>query len=130
MLCRIKGLSGSFVVYMQAINEDQEKELDKHEATSIMIDSNTILPVNKEVIYCYGEVDPNNKEDAAAIERFNLIDSNGNSIHCSFNYDLGNATYTDRPKFFTTTNPLLYWKYAYTMIGKPERIIVYKVKVY
>lgn len=129
MLCRIKGLSGSFIVYMQAINEDQEKELDKYERTTIMVDSNTILPVSKELIYCYGEVNPDNKQDADAINRFNLIEPNGNNVHSTFDYELGIATYDKVPKFFTTTNPLLYWKYAYTIIGKPERIIVYKVKV-
>ena len=131
MLCRIKGLSGTFAVFMQGITANEENQLDKYEKATLRIDSTSTVDVNREIIYCYGEVNPFNDEDVLGIRKFNLVGDNGSTIHSNFNYEQGIALYEGAtPKFYSTTDPVLFWRYAYTLIGKPERIIVYKVKVY
>lgn len=131
MLCRIKGLSGNYAVYMQPITAKDEKELDETERLSLQVDASTVVDINREIVYCYGEVDINNEEDILGIRKFNLVNNDGNTIHSNFDYETGVAYYEgSTPKFYTTTDPVLNWKYAYTLIGKPERVIVYKVKIY
>lgn len=129
LINRVKTVAGSWNVYMQEITERQEKDLDHYEHTHIDTvegDKN----ISRELIYCYGEVNPDNQEDINYIKKFNLVNPDGSNIHSNFNYETGEVEYENIPKFYHTFDPVLWWKYNYTMLGKPKRIIVYKIKVH
>lgn len=130
LMCRTKTVAGTFAVYMQPISESQEHELDTKERVYIRLDEDNGFTVSRDVIYAYGEVNPDAKEDSDIIKKLNLVDSDGSTIHSQFNYEKGIANYENVPKFYTTTDTNLWWKYCYTIVGKPKRIIVYKVKLY
>lgn len=132
-MCRINKGKEIYAVYIQPLSESQEHELDTKEQVFIRTNkSDDGFVVKRENIYCYGEIDLSNDEDIAAIERFNLINSDGASIHSNFNYELGIATYnaSENPKFYNTHDHILWYKYCYTIIGKPKRVIIYKTKIY
>lgn len=123
ILCRIEDNGTSFVV-ITLINEKDEKQLDDN--GYIYIDNNKI---DKRDIYCYGEINLLSQDDIEYIRKFNLIDShNGGNIHSNFNYEKGIATYEGVVKTYPIFNAIDWFKYNYCLIGKPERIIIYKCK--
>lgn len=123
-LCITKGISGTKVTIMRPITESQEKEIDDYE--KCVIDGNSI---GRADIYIYGEVNLDSPDDIAAINKFKLIndDNTGSSMHSNFDYEKGEVEYETMPKFHPTWNAVEWFKYNYCMIGKPERIIVYRI---
>ena len=111
---------------MQSITERQEAKLDEEKSINLVVDGNTIK-VSKESIYCYGEINSNNEDDARAIIRFNLVNEDGTCVHSNINEQYQTVK---PPKFVFSTNPLLVWDYSYTLVGRPKRIIVYRQQVY
>ena len=111
---------------MQEITEQQEAKLDE-EKCIILVVGDDILNVSKDSIYCYGEVNSSNEEDARAIIKFNLTNEEGTCIHSNINEQYRTAK---PPTFVFSTNPLLVWNYAYTLVGRPKRVIVYRQQVY
>lgn len=130
MLCRIDGLKGKFNVFIESITKEQEERIDKSELYKgnkeyIRADGTII---NGNSIYMYGEVDLSNDDDLDIIEKFNLVDDNS-IIYSNFNYDKGIATTVDyKIKTYNTWNPIKWFTYCHCLIGKPKRIIVYKVR--
>lgn len=126
----IKGKS--FIVMMESITEKEEERIDKSSKYYGEIrhvkDDGTIISAKD--IYLYGEVDFNKEDDLLNIERFNLIDNNieaRNLIYANFNFDKGSfKTVNGVAKTYPTWNPILWFMYNYVLIGKPERIIVYR----
>ena len=130
-LCRINDIKTKFItVIMESITEEQEAHLDrtakKEGALKFYHPDGFVIEAKH--IYLYGEVDFDNSEDIKNIERFNLINNEeGNFIHSNFDYDKGIAISTElKFKEYPTWNPVLWFKYCYCIIGKPQRIIVYK----
>lgn len=116
---------------MEPITEEQELRIDKsvkyYEAIQFERKDGVIV-VAKD-IYLYGEVDFNNNDDLDLIERFKLIDEDGNWIYSNFDYEKGNFTTIDGiVKRYPTWNLINWFKYCHVLIGKPQRIIVYKRK--
>jgi len=126
VLCRIKHNSKFYNVYMQSITEKQEAKLDE-EKSIILAVGGDIINVSKESIYCYGEINSNNEDDARTIIRFNLVNEDGTCIHSNINEQYQTIK---PPTFVFSTNPLLVWDYSYTLVGRPKRIIVYRQQVY
>lgn len=132
MLCRIKELKTKPIpVVMEKINEQQEEDIegykDKRGEIAFACENGTIIPAKD--IYLYGEVDFENEEDISLIKKFNLIDeSDGCQIHSNFDYDKGTAeTIENIIKTYPTWNAVEWFKYCHCLIGKPKRIIVYKI---
>lgn len=117
---------------MEAITEKEELRIDKsakyYGEIRYVKNDDTIIPAKH--IYLYGEVDFNNEDDLANIEKFDLIDDDieaRNFIHANFDFEKGCFTTVNGiAKTYTTWNPILWFMYNYVLIGKPQRIIVYK----
>lgn len=130
ILCRVETLKGKSVgVYMEPITEEQENRIDKSEKYygSIRYDRGDGAVIDAKSIYLYGEVNFEDENDIYQIERFNLINEDGNYIYSNFDYDKGCFTTIEgKAKSYPTWNALTWFKYCYCLIGKPKRIIVYK----
>lgn len=120
---------------MEAITEKEEERIDKApkyygEIRHIRSDG-YIIPAKD--IYLYGEVDFNNSDDVNNIERFNLIDTDLNVcnwIYSNFDFDKGCFTTIDGiSKGTPTWNALRWFMYKYVLLGKPQRIIVYRCPI-
>ena len=123
ILCRIKTLGNFIYTVMRPITEEQEKELDDME--KITIDGITI---DKDNIYCYGQFDINNEEDLNYIKKFNIINLEAdNAVHSNINYEDGTVAIEGNiAKTYSCYDVVKWFKYQYLLIGKPNRIIVYK----
>lgn len=120
---------------MEAITEQEEQRIDNApkyygEIRHVRSDS-YIIPAKD--IYLYGEVDFNNDDDIDNIERFNLINMDLNAcnwIYSNFNFKEGYFTTIDGiAKGYPTWNALKWFMYKYVLLGKPQRIIVYKCPI-
>lgn len=129
-LCRTDCVRGKNIcVYMEAITEQEEKQIDssvKRHGRLLFKHSNGNIVEGKD-IYLYGKVDFDNDEDVSQIERFNLIDDDGDYMYSNFDYDSGTFTTINRvAKSFPTWDCVKWFMYCYCLIGKPQRIIVYR----
>ena len=133
VLCRFGTKIEPSVVVMQAITEEQEVEIDKsseenaYKRSRFYIDD-TLMVEGKE-IYAYGEINLKEKDDINLIESLNIIDDEvmgcRNVIPTTFDYAKG--TIKGVNPWSHTWNKLEWFKYHYCMIGKPKRIIIYKI---
>lgn len=126
--CRIKGIGGIKTVYIRALSEEEEMQIDKDKSNKdtvrFTIDNHTVTNKN---IYMYGEINVDDDDDLDIIENCGLIDFDGNLIPTTFNYEKG-TVHTDqngRILTYPTTDPILWFKYCHCVIGKPKRIIIY-----
>ena len=125
VLCRINSIKGCFKVIMQSITEEQEKTLDKRNYINI---DGEVIP--KDNIYCYGEINLDNDDDIKYIEKFNLIENgeNSNTMPSRIDWEKGLAVSDDYIIRYAPTWDCLKWfEYNYLLIGRPQRIIVYKM---
>ena len=114
---------------MEAITEQQENRIDKSKTYygNIRFERDDGVIIQAKDIYLYGELDFNNPEDIYNIERFNLINPDGEWMYSNVNYDKGHFTTIDGiAKYFQTWDALKWFRYCHILIGKPKRIIVYK----
>lgn len=129
ILCRSNVTNYRGDVIMEPITEEIEINIDNskelygrtcYKKDDIVIDNN--------FIYMYGTIDFNNEEDINIIKRYNFIDDNGGYIPKGFNFNDGTVTVINNNKIDAITfNPVEWFKYHYCLLGKPERIIVYKL---
>lgn len=129
-ICRINEFRSKSIVVMEAITEQQELRIDKSKNYygSIRYERDDKKTVYSKNIFLYGELDFNNAEDIHNIKQFNLINSDGAWIHSNVNYEDGTFTTIDRrAKQFQTWDCLKLFKYCHLLLGKPKRIIVYKI---
>lgn len=127
ILCRSNDVIKTVIV-MIPITEEQEKEIDDN--GYINVDG---LKINASNIYCYGNIDINNNEDLKSIEKFDLIGKgdDDNYIYSNYNYEKGIVEYDSNvPKTYPINNTIEWFKYNYLLIGKPERILIYKCKMH
>ncbi len=123
MLCRIRD-KRDMVAIMKPISEEEEIELDnKHQ---IEINGNII---KQNDIYVYGQLDLDCKEDINYIKKFNLLntDDTGNTIYSNIDWEDGTISFENVPKEYLTWDNLLWFEYNYLLIGRPERVIIYKI---
>lgn len=130
ILCRIDSIKGKpNTVCMEPITEEQEIRIDKSAKYygGIRYERPDGVIVDAKHIYLYGELNFEDKNDICQIERFNLIDNEGSHIYSNFDYDKGCfTTINGRAKTYPTWNPIIWFKYCHCLIGKPQRIIVYR----
>lgn len=122
-LCRIKE-SKDIVAIMQPITEEQENELDKYH--QININGNVIKQDN---IYVYGQLNLDCEDDINYIKKFNLLNTNdeGNIIYSNIDWENASVEFETTPKQYATWDCLLWFEYNYILIGRPERVIIYKI---
>ena len=117
-------------VIMEPITDKQEERIEKSKLYygSIKFVKNKDIVVPAKDIYLYGDVDVNSEEDIKYINKFNLISDLGDWIYSNFDYETGNVT-SDEGIFkgCTTFNALKRFKLCHCIIGKPKKIIVYKL---
>lgn len=118
-------------IVMEAITEEEEQAIDETlnrygEIRFVKDNDNVILAKD---IFLYGLIDFNDENDIQNIIKFNLIDlnSNFNYIYSTFNFDTCCfTTINGVAKRYPTYNALKWFMYNYVLLGKPERIIIYK----
>lgn len=129
-----------YSVRMEGISEDTEEALDKQlnsKGHFIFKTADNVAILNNDVIL-YGSIDLSNNSDLAYLEKFKNFILNpyspGNWYYTSFDYEKGtiNKNSVNKPYLgidFISRNRYLDWfKYHYCTIGKPERIIIYKLE--
>ena len=107
---------------------DTAMELDRE--AKFLIDGKYFVP--KRDIFLYGEIDLNNQDDLDLIEDTDIMTDEINlasNIPSNFDYETGDV-YTDKEgiyKCHDTWNKLDWFKFNYCLLGKPSKIIIYKI---
>ncbi len=125
ILSRTKNLGNYIYVVMKSITKEDEKTLDNEE--ELNINGNIIT---KDDIYCYGEFNVTNSEDINYVKKFNIINlDNNNQVHSNFDFETGEVIIEGNiAKMYDCYDVVKWFKYNYLLIGKPNRIIIYKCK--
>lgn len=115
---------------MEGITEKQENDIEravKYYGQILYKRIDGVIVKAKDIIL-YGEINLDNEEDIRYIERFNLMnDESQNWIYTNLDYDTGIVETIDRKLIgISTIDPVEWFEYNYLLIGKPERIIIYK----
>lgn len=121
-----RGTKGNQCVMLERITEEEEQFIDDNNYWIRDKDSKNI-EIPKYDIMFYGEIDINNEDDIALIRKKNLVDENlrHSWVPSKFNYQFGTGLdHSCAP----TADPVLWFKYCHVRIGKPQRVIAYKIK--
>ena len=123
ILCRTKVGGNPIFTVMRPITKEQEKEIDVNER--LTIDN---ISISKDNIYCYGEFNVNNEEDLNYIKKFNIINlDEENPIYSDLNFETGDVILEGNiAKTYSCYDVIEWFNYNYILIGKPNRIIIYK----
>lgn len=124
---------------MEVINKETEEKLDKQIKISesfiyVNLHGNKIPSSS---VYLYGEVDLNKKEDIKYLTKYKRAILNpyntGNWYYSEFDYETGTVKYNESRNAFIGTNFIAdfikWFKFKYCIIGKPQRIIIYKYPI-
>lgn len=133
MICRFNERGFQTNVMITPITEDQEITLDR--SKSIYLEG--VGSINRDDAFFYGEVDLNNQTDINEINRNNFFMKDGTGmIPITFNYDRACHTLKDvridetrsekQIKHGPCCDPVAWFKYKYCLIGKPQRVIVFR----
>ncbi len=130
ILSRNKVGKSTKATIMIAIDEDEEKIIDNIDKSIISFTrGNKTFEVTMKDIYCYGEIDFEDKNTLDKINTFKFLDYLGNSgIYIYSNYDYEhNAVNTPKkhPMWTETWSPLQLIKYAHGRMGKPQRVLLF-----
>lgn len=128
MICRINSTAKKVIV-IEPLTKEQEDDIDKSKKYygDIRFINKNDKTIEAKDIYLYGEINFDNEEDLYHIEQFNLINNDGAWIYTNVDYDTGDV-YSINNSFKTSQiyNPIEWFKYCHLLIGKPNRVIVYK----
>lgn len=123
-LCRFKdAMRGDTVVLLEPLTIEDETIIDETE----VYQSNCSVNIPKKDIYFYGEVDPTCIVDQDIIARKHLVDDNvaQSWVPTNFDYKTGFGDKQGAP----TNDSVKWFKYCHCRIGKPKRVIAYKIPV-
>lgn len=120
-------ISGTNVCMIE-IDEKEELKIDKLGDKILSLErGDRIFNITKDKIYCYGEVDFNSREDLETIEDFKFVTDYVQYItrydydkHCSYSFG-------KKPSWSETNSSAKLAKFAHGCLGKPERIILFKL---
>lgn len=119
------------IVFIEPITEQQETRIDNSYKYfgAIRYEINKDVIIEAKDIYLYGELNFTKEEDVNALLKYNLIDdNNGFIIKSNFDYENGCFTTIDKvARQYHTWNVIDVIKYCHCLIGKPNRIIIYKL---
>ncbi len=120
-----------YVVIMEGITEKQEYDIERFAKYygQIMYKRNNNETIYAKDILLYGKIDLNDENDIRYIERFNLIneDNNQNWIYTNLDFNTGIVTTINNKLIGIGICDCIEWlEYNYILIGRPERVIIYK----
>lgn len=127
--------SNSELLFMESITEKEEEIIDNslkdYISPRFSLDENLILYPSD--IYLYGSIDLNDEHDVNLLLSKDIISENileAAIIDSNFNYEKGTITSDENDRFLyhNTWDKFNWFKYNYCLLGKPERIIIYKIK--
>ena len=107
---------------------DASMELDTQ--PNFLIDGKYFVP--KRDIFLYGEIDLNNSDDLELIKDTDIMTDEINqasNIPSDFDYETGDVYANNEGiyKCHDTWNKLDWFKFNYCLLGKPSKIIIYKI---
>lgn len=107
---------------MMPISKEQEDEIDNNLSLKI----NEII-IKKNQISVYGEVNFS-KDDLNKIDKItNIVPEDGGWLYSNLDLETGDVTLEgNTPKMYPTFDPVTWFEYNYLLLGKPERIIIFK----
>lgn len=127
----------SNVLVMEELSEQDEAEIDNSaELTNGMYFmkkvGNQYIRISSRDIFLYGEIDINNKADLELIKKADIITQEVNmaaNIPSNFDYENGIVRSNKEGIFKThdTWNKIDWFKFNHCLIGKPKRIIIYRI---
>lgn len=137
----INRFSDNNVVVLEGITEEQEKNIDNNKTyvyKNFFNDEKYAIGLNN--ILFYGKIDVENEEDIRIIKKFNPITDFLSDappiLPVSFDYNSASSDWVidDRHpngyREIKICNDCIEWfKYCYTEIGRPERIIAFKTHI-
>lgn len=112
-------------VMLRPLTEKQEQEIDDNDYFSLTYNGDDIT-IPKANILFYGEIDLKNEDDLAIIIKRHLVDENLKYSQIPHNFDY--ATGVGENSWAPTNNPVDWFKFVHTRLGKPRRVIAYKIK--
>lgn len=125
--------NGNTYLVMESITEKEEQELDTLadlEQMRYIVDNKYI--VNSENIFLYGQINLNDKNDINLLLKSHIITpeiNNAANIPSNLDYETGDV-YADKDgiyKCHDTWNKIDWFKFNHVLLGKPERVIIYKI---
>lgn len=126
--------SNTDMLFMESISKEEEKIIDEslenYVSPKFAIDRDLILlPSN---IYLYGQLDLEDNNDINLLMSKDIISVDPMEaaiIHSNFDYEHGTITSDENDRFlvYNTWKKFDWFKYNYCLLGKPERIIIYKL---
>jgi len=127
--------SNTDILFMESISEEEERVIDEslenYVSPKFAVEKDLILlPSN---IYLYGKLDLEDENDIRLIETKDIISLDAMEaaiIDSNFNYEKGIVESNENNEFLVhnTWDVLNWFKYNHCLLGKPERIIIYKLK--
>lgn len=122
------------LLIMEPISKEQEETIDcseeLHGETQFITKNNIRIPSRD--IFLYGEININNRDDLDLLRNSDIITQEVNmaaNIPSNFDYENGDV-YSDSNniiKTHDTWNKIDWFKFNHCLIGKPERIIIYRI---
>lgn len=115
---------------MIPITENEENLIDNIGKETLHFHRGTrSFSVQMKDIYCYGEVDFNDKETLNKIEEFsffNYFNTKGVCVYSNYDYKSHSCTSPIRKLMLTETwSPTYLTKMAHGYLGKPQRILLF-----
>ena len=124
---------GNYLV-MQSITEEEEtaidNAMDSEDVIKFVLEEKYVIPIRD--IFLYGHVDITNKDDIQVIKNSKIITEEVNgaaNIPSKFSYKSGEV-YSDKEGIFRchdTWDKIKWFKFNHVLLGKPERVIIYKI---
>lgn len=122
VLCHFDGPRGGHCAVMESITDEEENYIDRRKCHKLFIND----VVDESNIYFYGDINLDNEDDINLIMKKSLINENV-LIRSNFNYDRGEHDVTDQVRCSVINSPIEWFKYNHCLIGKPAKVIVYKI---
>ena len=122
---------------LEELSEEDERFIDETAETSdemyfLKKIGNNTFKIPARDIFLYGEIDVNNKSDLQLLQKTDIITQEVNQaayIPSDFDYETGNV-FADKDgiyKTHDTWNKIDWFKFNHCLIGKPKRIIIYRI---
>lgn len=125
------------VLVMEELSEQDEADIDRTADLTegmyfIKKIKNDYVRIPSRDIFLYGEIDVNNKADLNLIKKADIITQEINmaaNIPSNFDYETGIVRSNKEGVFKShdTWNKIDWFKFNHCLIGKPKRIIIYRI---
>lgn len=130
LMCHLKSNSITSDCIMEVLSDKEEKTMDSLSET---VGEARITRKGKTIrgkdIVLYGSVNLKSEKDVKAILDAHVIGEYGSWLYSNFDYEKGCYTTKDNgiSRQYYTCDVLKYFKFCHCLLGKPKKIIIYKV---